>query len=72
MSGDVPADRVTAIRKAFMQTAADATAVAEMQKMELGVAPLDGEEMQAIVAKMYATPQAIIDRASEAVVYRDK
>jgi tripartite-type tricarboxylate transporter receptor subunit TctC len=72
MSGDVPADRIAAIRKAFMQTAADATAVGEMQKMDLGVAPLDGEEMQAIVAKMYTTPPEIIDRASEAVVYRNK
>jgi tripartite-type tricarboxylate transporter receptor subunit TctC len=72
MSGEVPADRVAAIRKAFMRTAADATAVAEMTKMDLGVAPLDGKEMQAIVTKMYATPQTVIDRAGEAVVYREK
>jgi hypothetical protein len=43
-----------------------------MSKMDLGVAPLSGEEMQQIVVKMYATPQAVVDRAGDAVVYREK
>ena len=72
MGPGIPADRVAALRKALLDTAADKTAVDEMIKMDLGVAPLSGEEMQQIVVKMYATPQAVVDRAGEAVVYREK
>ena len=66
----VSADRIPI--PALLATAADKTAVDEMTKMELGVAPLSGEEMQQIVVKMYATPQAVVDRAGEAMVYREK
>ena len=72
MGPDVPAERVKALREAFLATAADKTAVDEMTKMDFGVDPLSGEEMQQIVVKMYATPQAVVDRAGEAVVYREK
>jgi tripartite-type tricarboxylate transporter receptor subunit TctC len=72
MGPGVPADRVAVIRKAFMQTATDQTAIDEMAKVNFGVAPLGGDEMQKIVTKMYATPPEVIENASKAVVYREK
>jgi tripartite-type tricarboxylate transporter receptor subunit TctC len=72
MGPDVPADRLAAIRKAFMETAADKAAIDEMAKVNFGVSPLSGEEMQQIVTKMYATPSAVIESAGKAVVYREK
>jgi tripartite-type tricarboxylate transporter receptor subunit TctC len=72
MGPEVPNERVEAVRKAFMKVGSDATAVEQMHKMDLGVAPMDGNEMQALVATMYATPKSVIDRAGEAVVYREK
>ena len=72
MAPGVPDDRLAALRAAFLKTAADQTAVAEMTKANIGVSPTGGEELQQLAARMYATPKAIIDRATEAVVYREK
>jgi tripartite-type tricarboxylate transporter receptor subunit TctC len=69
---DIPKERVAALREAFMKTAADPAALAEMNKMNLGVSPTSGDELQQLVARMYATPQAVIDRATAALVYKDK
>ncbi len=60
---DVPADRLTALRKAFMDTVRDKDFIAEAQKQSLDVAhPRSGEELQAEVARLYATPPHIIER----------
>ena len=72
MAPGVPNDRLLAVREAFMKAAADEDAIAEMSKMGLGLSPSSGEELQQLVAKMYATPQAVIDRASDAVVSQAK
>lgn len=72
MAAGVPNDRVKAVQEAFMKTAADQAAIAEMNKLGFGVSPLSGENMQQLVEKMYATPQEVIDRASEAVAPRSK
>jgi tripartite-type tricarboxylate transporter receptor subunit TctC len=72
MGPGVPPERVEAIRKAFMAVGADQVAIDQMHKMDLGVAPMDGNEMQNLVATMYATPQSVIARAGEAIVYREK
>ncbi|MFL4984597.1 MAG: hypothetical protein ACJ8EN_13495, partial [Xanthobacteraceae bacterium] len=70
MAPGVPADRVAALRKAFMQTLKDTEAATEAQKIGLDLDPISGEELQALAEKIYATPAAIIERAKQAVIYK--
>jgi len=66
----VPAERVAALRSAFMAALADQDALAEARGMQLDVDPLAGEAVQAEVAKAYATPPRIVERARASLVYR--
>jgi tripartite-type tricarboxylate transporter receptor subunit TctC len=65
-----PPDRVAALRRAFMAALQDKDAVAEAAKMNLDLDALSGEEVQTEVAKAYAMPARIIERAKQALVYR--
>jgi tripartite-type tricarboxylate transporter receptor subunit TctC len=60
MSGDVPADRLAILRKSFADTMKDPGFLAEMEKEQLSVHPLTGEEDGQIVAKMTTVSPAII------------
>jgi tripartite-type tricarboxylate transporter receptor subunit TctC len=66
----VPADRVAALRKAFLETLADKDLIADAAKARLELSPLSGEDMQALVAKLYALPPKVIGRAKQALVYK--
>jgi tripartite-type tricarboxylate transporter receptor subunit TctC len=66
----VPADRVAALRKAFMATMRDETLLAEAEKMKLDINPIAGEDLQALVAKLFALPPPIVKRARQALVYK--
>ena len=63
----VPADRVAALRKGFMTALSDKSLLAEADKMKLDVDPTSGDDMQALAAKLYATPQRVIERAKAAL-----
>ena len=52
----VPADRMAALRKAFMETARDPEFLAEAKKLDLDVSPLDGDEIRQLVLDMAAAP----------------
>lgn len=59
----VPADRVAALRKAFMDTMHDPQFQEEQAKIKLGADnPKTGEEIQQIIAKSYARPASVINR----------
>lgn len=64
---DIPADRAKALKDAFMATVNDPEFIAEAKKMDLELSPLSGDEVAALVAESYDTPQAVIDRAIEAI-----
>ncbi|MEA2949741.1 MAG: hypothetical protein QOI40_5071 [Alphaproteobacteria bacterium] len=66
----VPADRVAALRKAFLEALRDKDLLAEAQKIGLDVDPISGEELQVLAEKIYATPAAIVEQAKQAVVYK--
>jgi tripartite-type tricarboxylate transporter receptor subunit TctC len=70
MPPGVPADRVAALRKAFMETLRDPELRAEGEKLGLDLDPISGEELQKIAEKIYATPAEIVERAKQAVVYK--
>jgi len=60
---DVPADRLAALRKAFMHMMADKDFQTEAEKLGLQVDnPRSGEQLQAEVNRLYATPKHVVDR----------
>jgi tripartite-type tricarboxylate transporter receptor subunit TctC len=62
-----PADRLAILRKAFEATMADKAFVTDAEKMGLEITPANGARVQDVVAKMYASPAAIVKRAREAL-----
>ena len=68
----VPAERVTALRRAFDATMKDPKLVAEAEKAQLDVIAVTGEDVQALVTKLFATPPAIVESAKQALIYKGK
>jgi hypothetical protein len=66
----VPPDRVAALRKAFLDTLRDPELLADGRKLGLDLDPISGEELQAIAAKIYATPPDVVERARQAVMVK--
>jgi tripartite-type tricarboxylate transporter receptor subunit TctC len=64
---DVPAERVTALRRAFDATMKDPAFVAEAGKLQFEVDPLTGEVVQALVAQLAATPPDVVARVRAAL-----
>lgn len=72
MAPETPADRVDAMRKAFMDTFRDPAFLAEARRMNLEVGPTSGEETQALVRKVFATPPDIVEKARKATSEESK
>ena len=64
---NVPADRVLALRKAFIDMTKDKAFLAEAEKLALDIEPATGEDIQKIIAKIAATPQEIADKLTKAI-----
>jgi tripartite-type tricarboxylate transporter receptor subunit TctC len=63
MSKQVPAERVAIIRRAFNETMQDKDFRADMEKQQLPVNPITGEEAETIVTKMMSAPPAVVAKA---------
>jgi tripartite-type tricarboxylate transporter receptor subunit TctC len=70
MPPGVPAERVAALRRAFLAALRDPELLAEAERIGLEIDPISGEELQALAEKIYATPPAIIEKARQAVTYK--
>jgi tripartite-type tricarboxylate transporter receptor subunit TctC len=57
-----PADKVKVLRDAFTATMKDPAYIADAKKLGLDIDAGTGEEVQALVTKVYATPKPIVDR----------
>jgi hypothetical protein len=66
----VPADRVASLRGALAAMLQDKALLAEAEKSGLDIGPMGGEELQALVAKLYALPPKVIDRAKQSLIYK--
>jgi tripartite-type tricarboxylate transporter receptor subunit TctC len=66
----VPVARVTALRAAYIAALRDKDLLADAAKNRLEIEPLPGEDFQALVAKLYALPPKIIERARQALIYK--
>ena len=65
MSRQVPADHVAIMRKAFDEVMKDPAFLADMEKQQLPVLPLTGQEAETVVGKIMSSPPAIIAKARE-------
>jgi tripartite-type tricarboxylate transporter receptor subunit TctC len=63
---NLPADRLAALRQAFMDTMRDKDFLADADKTQLEINPVSGEEVEKLVQEVYATPPAIIAEAKQA------
>jgi tripartite-type tricarboxylate transporter receptor subunit TctC len=64
---DLPSDRLKMLREAFSATMTDPEFVAETQIRKLTLDPEDGEHLEALIKKTYATPKPIIDRIANLI-----
>jgi tripartite-type tricarboxylate transporter receptor subunit TctC len=67
MGSGVPRDRVLALRAALQKTLVDPRFIELLKNQNLALDPLTGEEVEAIVKRIYAMPAATIERAREIV-----
>jgi tripartite-type tricarboxylate transporter receptor subunit TctC len=65
MPPGTPKEYVNTIRRAFDATMKDPAFLAEAEKSMFDVDPITGEEMQRILARAYATPKPLVQRAAE-------
>jgi hypothetical protein len=63
----MPADRTKILQDSFSATMKDADFLAEAKKLNLDVAPVDGEHLAAFVKRIYATPKPIVDKVIELI-----
>jgi tripartite-type tricarboxylate transporter receptor subunit TctC len=67
----VPADRLAILQHAFDATLKDADFVAEVGKLEIGVDPMSGEDVAAIVRQTIDAPPDIVAKTKAAVASPD-
>jgi tripartite-type tricarboxylate transporter receptor subunit TctC len=63
----VPRDRVEALRKAFWSTLKDPELLADAKRANLEVDPVAADEVQALIAKIYAAPREITEKIKKAI-----
>jgi tripartite-type tricarboxylate transporter receptor subunit TctC len=66
IAAEVPADRVKILRQAFMETWKDPDLIKEAEKMNLDVGPTSGEDVQALLRKIYEMPAEVLKKAKDA------
>lgn len=65
---EVPAERVKLLRESFMRMLADPDVKTEATKLGLEISPMTGEEVQALIARIYDTPPETVQRIRSIVV----
>jgi tripartite-type tricarboxylate transporter receptor subunit TctC len=60
-------ERRNALRAAFTATMKDPQFLADAAKTQIDIAPSSGEEVEAFIARVVASPPAIVERAKQAV-----
>lgn len=58
----LPDERASTLRSAFASTMKDEKFLAEAKKLKIEVSPTAGEQLSTIIARIYKTPKASIDR----------
>ena len=63
----IPEDRKQALRKAFQDSFKDPEFLAEAKKRKMDVNPVSGDDIEKLVAEIYATPKEIVAEARSAI-----
>jgi tripartite-type tricarboxylate transporter receptor subunit TctC len=53
------------VRDAFAKTMSDPEFIADVKKDKLDLKPLDGEHLAELIARMYQTPKAVVEKVSK-------
>jgi tripartite-type tricarboxylate transporter receptor subunit TctC len=64
----IPSDRLAALRRAFDQTMEDTEFLADARRQKLEIDPVVGEEIEALIGSVYASPPDVIARARAAIL----
>ena len=67
MPPDVPPERLAALRRAFDATMKDPEFLADAKQQKLEVDPVSGDEIEALVRSVYASPPEVVERARAAI-----
>jgi tripartite-type tricarboxylate transporter receptor subunit TctC len=67
MPPNVPAERVTAIRRAFDMAMKDPELLTEAEKLKIEIDPLTGEQVAALITEIYKTPPETVAHVREAM-----
>jgi hypothetical protein len=67
MSGQVPADRVAILQKAFAAAAMDKQFVELANARNLSLSLVTGQEAQQLLTGAFTTPKHVVDRAREII-----
>jgi tripartite-type tricarboxylate transporter receptor subunit TctC len=68
MPSGVPAERAAALRKAFWETMHDPKFLAEAKRLKAPIAPVPADELQKVVASIYSTPPAVVERLKQVII----
>jgi tripartite-type tricarboxylate transporter receptor subunit TctC len=69
---ETPPERVAALRQAFMAALQDKELLAEAERSGFDVGPMSGQDLQALVARLYALPPNVIERAKQSLIYKPR
>ena len=68
---DIPADRLAMLRAAFMKSLADPELLEEARQNKRNIDPMSGEQVEALLRRLYATPKSVLDRVQDIVKLKD-
>jgi tripartite-type tricarboxylate transporter receptor subunit TctC len=63
----LPKERVDELRAAFDKALKDPAMQADAKKVGVDLEPMSGAKLQGVIAKLYSTPQALVDKARKAL-----
>lgn len=67
VAAGVPGERVEALRDAMMASWRDPELLADAQRLDLDISPMSGSDMQALLSRIYASPEELKQRVREAI-----
>lgn len=62
---DVPADRLAALRHAFVETMKDKDFLGEAKKLNVEIDPVSWQELHTLMDKLYQTPDSVVKRMQQ-------
>ena len=72
VSAETPKERVDTLANAFMDTWRDPELLAEAKRMDLEIGPISGSELQALLARIYATSDEIKGKTRQAIKVKNE